>query len=299
MVDITREPVWRFRAGNVTSSELEKALTHIYRGVLSKMDVRFAQWEGSAGLVVNSDGEVVVKSGTTIDGRTGSSLPTVLQRLGNNGTASDSRLINLVNYANRNSVQSADDILTSTSGASTSTINVAAHTVKFDYGTVSYGSGSISGLSTNTSYLIYADDTTPPTGGAVSYVATTNPSDLIATGRYYVGTITTAIAATAGSISAATTANPIVCTTGSAHGWTTGDSVTFSGMTGGFSALNGNTYTITVTGATTFTIAVDGTAYAAYAGGGSATRVSTSTQGGGGAGAGGGGTGGIWDGYLP
>lgn len=296
MADVTQAPVWKFR-GPVTGPELERALTHLYRGVLAKMDTRFAQWDGASALLTNADGTVTVKSGTGIDGRSGSSLPTIVQRLANNGTASDSRLVNLVNYANRNSVQSSSAILTSASGASTSTITVAAHSVKFDWGTVSYNTGAISGLTPNTAYLVYATDTTPPAGGAVTYAATTNPDDLIATNRYYVGSITTAIAATASNITAATSANPIAFTTSAAHGWTTGDQVQFASLPGDFGTnLNGNTYSITVTGASTFTIAVDGSAYAAYTTGGTATRVSTSTQGGGGAGGGGGGD--RWDGYA-
>lgn len=294
MTDLTRIPV-----PPTLPAELRPVLQKWQVEVLAAVDARNAQWAGASGYVANADGTITLKAGAAIDGRTGSSLPTVLQRLANNGTAADSRLINLVNYANRNSVQSADDILTSSSGASSSTISVAAHTVKFDYGTVSYGSGSISGLSTATDYLVYADDTTPPVGGAVSYVATTAPADLIAAGRYFVGTITTAIAATATNISAATSANPIAFTTSANHGWATNDSVEFAALPGDFGTnLNGTQRVITVTGLNTFTIAVNGSLYAAYTTGGTATRVSTSTQGGGGAGAGGGGGGGIWGGYT-
>ena len=265
--------------------------------VLAQIDARWSEWAGAAGLVVNSDGTTTAKAGMGIDGRSGSSLPTVLQRIANNGSAADSRLINPVNYANRNSVQSSSTILTSTSTASSSTINVAAHTVKFDWGTVSYGSGSISGLTPATDYLVYADDTSPPTGGAVSYVATTDPANLIAKGRYYVGSITTAIASTSASIASATSANPIAFTTSAAHGWTTGDTVTLAALPGDFGTnLNGNDYVVTVTGPSAFTIAVDGSGYTAYTSGGTGTRVSTSTQGGGGAGAGGGGD--RWNGYA-
>lgn len=291
MTDLTRIPV-----PPSLPAELRPVLQKWQVEVLAAVDARNAQWAGASGYVANADGTITLKAGAGIDGRTGSSLPTVLQRLANNGTASDSRLINLVNYANRNSVQSADDILTSSSGASSSTISVAAHTVKFDYGTVSYGSGSIAGLNTATDYLVYADDTTPPAGGAVSYAATTNPSDLIATGRYFVGTITTAIAATSGTVTAATAANPIVLTIGT-HGWTTGQQAAAASFTGAYAALNGNTYTITVVSPTQVSVPVDGTAFGAWVSGGTLTRVSTSTQGGGGAGAGGGGGGGIWDGY--
>ena len=66
-----------------------------------------------------------------------------------------------------------------------------------------------------------------------------------------------------GGVSAATAASPIEITTSSSHGFTSGQSVIFNAMGGGFAALNGNTYTVTVTSTTKFTIAVDGTGFAA------------------------------------
>jgi len=60
-----------------------------------------------------------------------------------------------------------------------------------------------------------------------------------------------------------------------ARGVQTGSRVWFTGMTGGFSALNGTQHVVTVTASDTFTIAVNGSGYAAYSGGGTGTWRST------------------------
>jgi len=104
--------------------------------------------------------------------------------------ASDQRLLPLVNASNKLSVQSAQP-LSATENAGVATISVAAHSVQFGFGTVAYNSGSITGLSTNTVYYVYADDP-DYAGGAVTYLSTTNPLTVTAgNGRYYLGKITT------------------------------------------------------------------------------------------------------------
>ena len=125
-------------------------------------------------------------------------------------------------------------------------------------------------------------------GGAVAYAATTNQQTLTAApGRYFVGAIRTAVSANQVSIAAATSANPIVFTSATAHGWNTGQSVTFAALPGDFGTnLNGTTRQITRVSDTQFSVAVNGSAYVAYTSGGTATRVSTPTDGGGGGGGG-------------
>lgn len=200
--------------------------------------------------------------------------------------ADTQKFLNPVSAANRSSVQSADTIITATSGASSSGISVASHSVKFDFGSVAYNSGSISGLTPQVLYYVYADDP-DYRGGAVTYLSTTNPDNLIAKGRYYVGFVTTPVTSSSSNVSAATSANPIQITTSSAHGFSNGQTVTFAGMPGDFGTnLNGNNYVITYVNTTNFTIAVNGGAYAAYTTGGTVTRVTTAAQTGGGAGAG-------------
>lgn len=206
-----------------------------------------------------------------------------------NGTRSfavDQSFLHPLYTANRNSVQNIDNVLTAASGPSTSTVIIASHSVKFDDRTVAYSSGTVAGLSTEVLYYIYATDP-ERAGGAVTYLATTNPDNLIAQGIYYVGFVKTPIAGNTFAITAATSANPGRFTTASAHGWTTNQSVLFAALPGDFGTnLNGNTYVITVIDADEFTIPVNTTAYAAYTSGGTATRVTTSVVTGGGAGGG-------------
>lgn len=72
-------------------------------------------------------------------------------------------------------------------------------------------------------------------------------------------------------ISAATQANPCAITTSANHSFSTGDVVSIAGVVG-MTELNGNSYTITVTGPTTFTLdGIDSSAYAAYVSGGVVT----------------------------
>jgi hypothetical protein len=176
------------------------------------------------------------------------------------------------------------------SGASTSTIGIASHSVKFDFGSVAYSSGSVSGLDPETLYYVYADDPEFE-GGAVTYLATTNPDLLIERGLYYVGFIETPITGDTESVIAASSLNPIEIQTGANHGWSSGNNVTFLGLPGDFGInLDNNTYAITVTGLDTFTIPVDGSGYAAYTTGGLVTRETVAVQAGGGAGAGVGGS---------
>jgi hypothetical protein len=76
-------------------------------------------------------------------------------------------------------------------------------------------------------------------------------------------------------ISGVTKANPGVVTTREAHGLTTGDTVTISGV-GGMTELNGNTYTVTVISTTTFSIGTNTNAYTTYLNQGEARLPETS-----------------------
>jgi Ubiquitin-activating enzyme E1 FCCH domain/Baseplate J-like protein len=64
-----------------------------------------------------------------------------------------------------------------------------------------------------------------------------------------------------------TKANPGVVTTGILHGYTTGQTVTMTGVQG-MTAVNGVPYTVTVITPYTFSIGVDTSSYGAYTGGG-------------------------------
>jgi len=81
---------------------------------------------------------------------------------------------------------------------------------------------------------------------------------------------TLAVVPTTGSITAATKANPCQLTS-TAHGRSTGDLLTISGV-GGMTQLNGNTYTITKVDANNFTLnSTDSTGYSTYTSGGTWT----------------------------
>lgn len=106
--------------------------------------------------------------------------------------AVDSHFLNQINLANRNSVQTVDDVLEATSGAGPgdAVVEINAHSIIYDFATVAYNAGTITGLDPDTNYIIYADDPKRE-GGAVSYSATENPDLMIARGRVYFGNITT------------------------------------------------------------------------------------------------------------
>lgn len=79
-------------------------------------------------------------------------------------------------------------------------------------------------------------------------------------------TVTAPVAiSTTVAITAITNASPVELTIGSSHLLTTGDIVTITGFTAGWTSCNG-TFAITKTSATKFTIAVDSTAFGAISG---------------------------------
>lgn len=293
MTKVTREPL-RVPRGPMTWEAFAQWYSEITRDSLRRMDIRDANNSYAGGILADEDaGTVTLGDAALPDGRT-VGVPTLTDLISDAGRARDYRFGHPVNLANRNSVQNSDTIITATSGSSTSTIAIGSHSVKFggESGAVdvAYNSGSVTGLTPETTYYVYADDAAYA-GGAVTYLATTNPDNLIRIGRYYVGYVVTPITATAGNISAATSANPIEFTTSSNHGWTSADTVEFASLPGDFGTnLNATQRVITVTALNKFTIAVDGSAYAAYTTGGTATRVTTANQSGGGAGAGVGGS---------
>lgn len=84
---------------------------------------------------------------------------------------------------------------------------------------------------------------------------------------------------TAATVSNATQANPVVIETVSAHGYSTGDEVFLSGVSG-MTELNNRNFKITVISTTEFSLQdqitgndIDGTGFTAHSGGGSSSRV--------------------------
>jgi len=79
-----------------------------------------------------------------------------------------------------------------TQSGTSKTILIAGSTIQFGDGTVAYNSGSVTPGAYGT-FFIYADDPTY-VGGAVTYIASANESDVYAAnGRVYFGKITTAV----------------------------------------------------------------------------------------------------------
>lgn len=236
---------------------------------------------------IQYDGQrAVLNALTTIASRTGTDLDTLASWLTDDGKAQDQRFLPQVSAGNVLSKQDTGPV-TAIADSLSAQIDVASHTVQYGFGQVVYNSGSITGLTPNTNYYVYADDPNY-TGGAVTYYASTNGQNVTANnGRYFVGAIRTTIAQITVNVIAATAANPISIQVSTAHGWNTGNTVDFASMPGDFgAALNSPTFTITVTGADTFTIPVDGTAFAAYTSGGTVTRLGTTGIGGNGGGGG-------------
>lgn len=258
------------REGQVTWDGVRNVFERYHRDLWAAFDLRNPATEFAPGLK-GTTGGVIVGTGAQIGGRTSSSIPTVLAKVTDGGRAEDQRFLPTTAVLSVSSLQDANPV-TSTSGASTATVNVAAHHVVADWGTLAYNSGAISGLTLNTAYYIYAQDP-DLVGGAVSYLASTTRTNTVnTTGRYFVGSITTPTAANSASVTGATSANPIVFTTG-VHGWSTSDVVTFAALPGDFGTnLNGTSKAISVIDATHFSIVTDGSGYAAYSTGGTATR---------------------------
>lgn len=230
------------------------------------------------------DGSLTTSDDTTISGL--DQIP---------GRVPSERSLPMATVGNKSSVQDSS-ALTSTDAGASATITIGAHILKTPSGDVSFNAGSVTGLSYNTTYYVYADDPTYA-GGAVTYLASTDPTDVVGDeGRYYVGSITSALEGTAGNISGITKGSPTTFTLSAAHGWSTGntvliDNIVDNGPGGDIeSTFNGNSYSITVTTTTEFTVAVDSSSLTnTWESGGTATRTNTGTSGGFGGGGGSGG----------
>jgi hypothetical protein len=182
-------PLPPISSGPVSGETLRQILMTWQTEGLAAMDIRNDASDVAEGIVADGTGGVTLGDSAVPDGHT-AGLPTLTAYLDDTGRAASQRFMYPVSAANRSSVQSTDTILTATSGTSSSSVDVASHAVKFDFGTVSYNSGSIAGLAVSTLYYVYTDDPDYD-GGSVTYYATTNPDNLIAQGRYYVGFLTT------------------------------------------------------------------------------------------------------------
>lgn len=88
-------------------------------------------------------------------------------------------------------VSVSENPLSAVDAGSTARIDIAQHDKHYGFGTVTYNSGSISSLSFDTQYYVYADDPNLE-GGSVTYLATTTITNVTdSNSRIYVGEITT------------------------------------------------------------------------------------------------------------
>jgi hypothetical protein len=228
------------------------------------------------------DGSLTTSGGTTIDGL--GEMP---------GIVPSEQSLPMVTTGNLSSVQDTASAITASDGGGTATITIAAHGLDTSTGLISYNAGTITGLAFETLYFVYAVDASYA-GGAVTYLASTDSTDLVTSvGTYYVGQVTTGVAEIQGNISGITKGSPTTFTTSSAHGFTTGFTIDIAdivdNLPGGDieSTFNGNSYTCTVTDTTNFTVAVDSSSLVnTWASGGTATRASTAPPGGHGGGGG-------------
>ena len=228
------------------------------------------------------DGSMTTSGGTTIDGL--GEMP---------GIVPSEQSLPMVVTCNAKSIQDDTAPLTAADAGTSATVSIAAHGLQTSTGLINYNAGTITGLSYATTYFVYASDPTYA-GGAVTYLATTDRTDLVtAVGLYYVGNITTGNQTASGDFTGITKGNPTTFICGSAHGFSTGyavdiDNIVDDGPGGDIeTTFNGNTYSVTVTSTTQFTVAVNSTALTnVWASGGTADYTPTFPPGGGGGGGG-------------
>ncbi len=112
------------------------------------------------------------------------------------GRLTSDRIMPQALLGNMGSVQTSLPV-TSTDAGSNATVSIASHVLSRSSGNISYSSGSITGLSYDTTYYVYADDPNFD-GGSVTYKTTTDKADIVSNlGRYFVSEVRTPLAAAA------------------------------------------------------------------------------------------------------
>lgn len=170
--------------------EINRWWVDVQRYLLAGMDIRNPHNDVSTGIVADTTtGTVTLGSAAVPTGKT-VGLPTLFSKINDSGRAIDSSFLYPSIVSNRASVQNVSSVLTATDAGASATISVASHSVTFDFGTISYDAGTITGLLYSTTYYVYASDSAFA-GGTVTWLATSNPNNLIAPSTYYAGTVTT------------------------------------------------------------------------------------------------------------
>jgi hypothetical protein len=118
-------------------------------------------------------------------------IRTVLQYVGSDGTAINTKLLPISKVGNLGSVISPSPLSAADVGSDV-TVTIAAFTPQFDFGTLSVGGATITGLSFETFYYIYLTGFSYTDGSYTSALATTSAATMVSSPtNFYIGSITT------------------------------------------------------------------------------------------------------------
>ncbi|MDD5466037.1 MAG: Ser-Thr-rich GPI-anchored membrane family protein, partial [Candidatus Omnitrophica bacterium] len=184
-----------------------------------------------------------------------------LERLDATGTKATQITWQVIEFLTDATVQTGTTTIAQTAGEANPvdvTVSAVTNPILFTYFTgdttidgqdvMLYTTGEVFNSTTLRFYRYYTDSTAGKTVKVVYYVVDLiNPSNLVQSGTHNWTDVGTTV-----NINDATNASPIVITTATNHGYSTGDLVNIQGVPGNLAA-NGN-WIITVTGATTFSL---------------------------------------------
>lgn len=147
-------------------------------------------------VVGNLTGSGMLANAIEYESRPGVEARTVVQRIGDDGTGNDVRLVPVSKGANLGSAVVGSSPLTSSDAGADAEVTIAGFTVQFDFGTRAVSGGQITGLAYTTLYNIVLRGFSYATGAWTSATAETTDADTTDDENvFYVGSITTAAAA--------------------------------------------------------------------------------------------------------
>jgi hypothetical protein len=135
---------------------------------------------------------MIVQDSTEIDSRPDAPVLTILQRIGDDGTGTDSRLNPVSRTSNLGSAIVGSSPLSAEDAGTDATVTGAAFQVQFDFDApIDVAGFTIPGLAYSTKFFIYLTDFEYD-GSYTAALAVTASADLVdAPQNFYVGTITT------------------------------------------------------------------------------------------------------------
>lgn len=135
--------------------------------------------------------ESTVEIDATDTVREGEPLQTVVQYIGSDGTATNTKLLPVSKTANLGCVINPLPLSAADVG-SDATVTISAFTAHFDFGNLSVSGASITGLAFSTFYYIYLTDFSYTDGSYTAALATTSGTTLVnSSDNFYIGSITT------------------------------------------------------------------------------------------------------------